>query len=364
MKHYKRILRIIWGLVIVCLITLGVCVVKLSRPVLESGHPALNFSVNKLVISDGTENVISWLRFEKKEETVAEETEENEEEAAPIAEFEGELPRIICWGDSLTESSDQRTAYPDVLRELSGAEVINYGIRSDTTLQIALRAGAVGIFANECVIPAESVPVQVSLHTKSGNRVSLLKYGDSGVNPCSLGGVRGRLTLSENGGYVFTRSSPGEEVYVEKGSRLTTAGLAGADRNDILVLFTGTNDRPDKNSIDDIIELQRRILEVSGCEKYVVIGMTCKEVMPEIEQVNEALEKEYQNNFLDIREYMLQYGLEAEGLGETAGDREDIASGEIPRSLRNDYVHGNAYFYDILARKLYERLQYLGYLPV
>ena len=129
MKHYKRILRIIWGLVIVCLITLGVCVVKLSRPVLESGHPALNFSVNKLVISDGTENVISWLRFEKKEETVAEETEENEEEAAPIAEFEGELPRIICWGDSLTESSDQRTAYPDVLRELSGAEVINYGIR-------------------------------------------------------------------------------------------------------------------------------------------------------------------------------------------------------------------------------------------
>ena len=60
---------------------------------------------------------------------------------------------------------------------------------------------------------------------------------------------------------------------------------------------------------------------------------------------------------------MLQYGLEAEGLKATAGDLEDIRNGEIPRSLRTDYVHGNAYFYDILARKLYERLEYLGYLP-
>ncbi|MBQ8970933.1 MAG: hypothetical protein IJ073_06455 [Lachnospiraceae bacterium] len=364
MKHYRRILRIIWGLVIVCLITLFICVVRLSRSSDNEGHPTLTFSVNKLVIADGKETLLPWFDFSKQEEEdeTAEEESSAEEELLPIAEFQGELPRIVCWGDSLTESSDRRTAYPDVLRELSGTEVVNYGIRSDTTLQVALRAGAVGIYAGECVIPAETVPVEVSLRTKSGNSVSLLRYGDGGINPCSLGGVRGRLD-SADGSYYFTRSSPGSEVYVESGTRLTTAGMAGKNKDDVLVIFTGTNDRPNADSIYDIISLQRRILEYTGCEKYVVIGMTCKEIMPEIEEVNEILAQEYQNNFLDIREYMLQYGLEAEGLKATAGDLEDIRNGEIPRSLRTDYVHGNAYFYDILARKLYERLEYLGYLP-
>ena len=46
----------------------------------------------------------------------------------PQKTFKGDLPRIICWGDSLTETLDNKTAYPDVLHTLTDCEVINYGV--------------------------------------------------------------------------------------------------------------------------------------------------------------------------------------------------------------------------------------------
>ena len=48
----------------------------------------------------------------------------------PVAEFEGLIPRIVCWGDSLTVSLDGKSAYPDILRNLSGCEVVNRNERS------------------------------------------------------------------------------------------------------------------------------------------------------------------------------------------------------------------------------------------
>ncbi len=151
---------------------------------------------------------------------------------------------------------------------------------------------------------------------------------------------------------------------VPDGSLITTGAMAAKDSDDILVLFTGTNDRPDRKSIQDVISVQRGIIEYTGCDKYVVIGLTCKKVIPDIAAVNEALFAEYGDNFLDIRSFMLEKGLGYEGLRETPEDSSDIKNGEIPSSLRIDYVHGNRYFYDIIADMLYEKLRYLGYLPM
>ncbi len=367
MKFYKNVLRLIIILIVITVLTLVICVVGLNRG--RDNNSPLSFAVRKLTINDDGDTM-PWLKNVKEvigieDNAGTQEPVEEEiagEELVPLSEFEGDLPRIVCWGDSLTESVDSKTAYPDVLRRLSGAEVINYGIRSDTSFMVAIRAGYVGVYVQDFIMPAGQEPVRVSLRTKRGKAAPLLRYGDEGVNPCFIGGVRGTLSLTEDG-YYFTRSESGDTIAVENGTRFTTAGMALKKSSDVLVIFTGTNDSPDRDSIYDVIEYQRGILEYTGCDKYVVVGMTCKQVMPDIEKVNEILSEEYAEHFLDIREFMLSEGLEYEGLSPTAQDRQDIANGEIPSSLRNDYVHGNKYFYDILGNKIYEKMQYLGYLP-
>ncbi len=371
MRFPKHIIRLMAAISIIAVLTLAVCVVLPNSG--SDDHAPFSLTIEKPAEGsrDGAsrtepegEGVQVQERTDEQEPDVSEgedaEEQNTEEQNAPSEESET-YPRIVCWGDSLTESSDHETAYPDILRRLSGAEVDNYGVSSDTSFMVASRAGYVGIFTNEFTIPAEETPVRVSLRTENGHAVNLLKHGDSGVNPCYIAGVRGRLNRS-GGGYYFTRSESGDTIAVEGGSRLITAGMARADRDDVLVIFTGTNDSPDRHSISEVIKYQRGILEYTGCEKYVVIGMTCRRVMPDIEKVNEILADEYGEHFLDVRQFMLNGGLEYEGLAATSRDRADISKGEIPSSLRIDYVHGNKYFYDIIANMLYEKLQYLGYL--
>ncbi len=396
MKYYRIVFRIILIFFLAAVMTLTICVAGLnvddggiasdgalqlaegqafegSKEELQISSEAEKEPTESLTQGEGEEPLIAQSGAEPsedpKEEALREAEEalrafESEEEEKELKEDGSRmtLPRIVCFGDSLTESTGSSVSYPEMLGALSGAEVINYGIRSDTTLMIAARAGFVSIYTDELVIPAETSPVRLSIHIENGRTPPFLRYGDRGINPCYINGIKGRMSL-KGGGYYFTRESPGDIILVEENTRVITGAMADEDPSDILVLFTGTNDSPDRNTISDIISLQRGILKRSGCDKFIVIGLTCKAVMPDIEKVNEALATEYGDNFLDIRRFMLDLGLEYEGLKATGGDREDIEKGEIPRSLRSDFVHGNNYFYDIIANLLYDKMQSLGYLP-
>lgn len=287
----------------------------------------------------------------------------HEQSVTPITEFSKELPRIVCWGDSLTESINGK-AYPDYLRRLTQTEVVNYGVRAETSGSVGMRQGAVPIFVGACVIPENKESVAVEVTARDGYSLQLLKNGDAGVNPCSLGDVAGTLSYAqEEDCYYFTRAEVGEAVSIEAGSRLITAGMAGAQKDDVVVIFTGTNDGLDPSSIYDIIAVQKAMLDYADCRKYVIIGLTCKKVIPKIEEVNEILAQEYGEHFLDIRSYLLSHGMTDAGLIPTAQDEADLGRGEIPSSLRKDYVHGNSYFYEILAQQVYQKLQHLGYVP-
>lgn len=281
----------------------------------------------------------------------------------PIEPFNGTLPRIVCWGDSLTASFDRKTAYPDVLRELSGCEVVNYGVESENTAMIAMRQGGVRVNVKATVIPSECELIPLFLRTEDEGHVFFLDHGDGGVNPCSICGIKGNLQKI-NGAYYFTREQKGERISVPEGTQFKTFGMSDAKENDVLVIFTGTNDLPDADSIYDIIAMQRSMLAAAQCERYVVIGLTYAGGIEEIDTVNDILSNEYEDHFVDIRKYMIHFGLEDAQLEVTGGDREDIKNGEIPRSLRRDYVHGNAHFYRLLAGQIYRRMQYLGYLPM
>lgn len=280
----------------------------------------------------------------------------------PKRKFSGELPRIICWGDSLTETLDLKTAYPDVLRALTGCEVLNYGLSYETTNMIAMRSGGIEVTVDATVIPSTCDMIPIFLKSETGNNIYLLEYGDAGVNPCSIAGIEGTLRRI-NDSYYFTRSTEGERTSIDEGTPLITFAQKDAQKDDVLILFTGTNDLPNPQTIYDIIDTQHKMIESAGCTKYLVIGLTYNDGIDDLSSVNSILANEYEDHFLDIRSYLLNYGIQDAHLKATSADMIDISKGNMPASLMKDYVHGNKYYYDLLAKQIYRRLIYLGYLP-
>lgn len=281
----------------------------------------------------------------------------------PVDKFSGKLPRIVCWGDSLTEATSTKSSYPDYLKSLTGCEVLNYGIHSEKTYMVAMREGGVPIYVKSTVIPSSCDMIPVFLESDFDNPLYLLDFGDAGINPCSIMGINGTLSKI-NGAYYFERLAEGERRSVDDNTPFSTFAMLDSSKDDVLVIYTGTNDFPDSESIYDIISLQRDMLKAANCSKYVIVGLTYSDRISDIEAVNEILANEYENNFLDIRSYMLSHGLDDANITPTPTDMTDIAEGRIPSSLRVDDIHGNRRFNELLAKQLYRRFQYLGYLPL
>lgn len=57
--------------------------------------------------------------------------------------------------------------------------------------------------------------------------------------------------------------------------------------SDIIVLFAGTNLPPDKDTVGELINLEEQMIEYSGTEQYIVLGLTSKTYIPDVEPINE-----------------------------------------------------------------------------
>ncbi len=344
-----------------------------------AGHELSKEPAKKEAVTEGTAAEETLASVQEKAQTTPEPVEEEPEDdflpaddgneymwhgpIDPKEEFEGLLPRIVCWGDSLTVSVDEKTAFPDIVRSLSGCEVINYGVESESASMIAMREGGLRVNVKATVIPADTTLIPIFLRTENNGNVHFLDNGDGGVNPCVISGIEGELKKL-NGSYYFVRNRKGERIAVEEGTQFKTHGMIDARMGDVLVIFAGTNDLPDKSSVKNIISLEKSMLDAAKCDKYIIVGLTYAGGIPDIEAVNDALAKEFGDHFVDIRKYMLNYGLADAGIDMTPSDKDDIKKGEIPGSLRSDYVHGNKLYHKLLGEQVYRRLQYLGYVPL
>ena len=121
------------------------------------------------------------------------------------------------------------------------------------------------------------------------------------------------------------------------------------NRDDLMIIWAGTNNRPNTSTIQNVINNIDSMIGYSSNPDYVVIGLTSKDFMPDIELVNEILSEKYGEHFLDIRKYILENGLSDSGIVATTQDLEDIENGEIPISLRSDNVHLNSYGYTVVG---------------
>ncbi len=294
------------------------------------------------------------------------------------------LPRVVFWGDSLTESTKGGdVTFPKVVQEMAQAdgkeiEIKNYGVFGEKSSLIAARAGGNPMRLNNTVtIPADTTPVEVVPVSDMFGYEMLLVFGgdkelsareefsaDNSVNPCVIAGVEGNLSIdAHEGKRYFTRLTPGEAVVAKEGEQIYFWPMRDKREDDILVIWSGSNDDLTPSNVKDTIRYIQSIIDYTGCERYIVLNMMKIEVIENIEAVNQAFADAFGDHCLDIYDYLLHDAMDEAGITPDERDKEMLAAGRMPVSLRGDMDgHFNAEGYTLIGKEVYRKLCEMGYL--
>ena len=303
--------------------------------------------------------------------------------------------KIACWGDSITFGygySDEAQltnggqimdisgwTYPDTLQYYTGMDVYNLGVSGETSYEIATREGGLTMFVAKNVTVKAGKSVEISIVDVDGNSVMLDNFN----------GYGGDNNQTENLVYIndqlFQLEKRNEKLYIktygntQKGNVKLKKGMqvvtqAAHDVNaDILVLQMGSNGGWD--SYDELIAQYQAMIEKSGTQCYIIIGDTdnpteaydSEQYESDIEVGTKdnvwetALREAFGEHFINMRAFMIEYGLETAGLDPTEQDLDDLANGRVPEQLKDDYTHFNSYGYYAMGAAVYQKGVELGY---
>lgn len=312
------------------------------------------------------------------------------------------LPGIVCWGDSLTAGSSGGVSYPSTLQKyinvylcgsydlrysLENADsiarlnkddykisipVVNMGAGQEDAATILGRSGVVPyVVSSDFVIPAGKESVSIAIVSENGKAVSPLTAGDAGVNPVTIAGVEGTLTLSQSQGqqvYQFTRLEAGTPVSVAKGTELVTA-CKDEYRDYIHIVWLGTYGdfgSPEKLVEDTKLLLQR---QQSGSDRYLVIGPCAiwgnwfSGSKATLDAIDSAMLQAFGSRYINLRKYLMEDGLRDAGITPSATDKMNIGLGSVPESFRSTVGSAdlNAIAYDLIGKLIYSRMDTLGF---
>lgn len=276
---------------------------------------------------------------------------------------------IDCYGDSLTQGAPVYgdLSYPGQLKFLvaSKYEVRNYGIGGNTVQDILARQGAYPAIVAPFTIPADTAPVDVILTSSQDGRLIRWAQGnlDYKVNPVYINGIEGTLTETTDSSdiyhYTFSRKEAGNTVEIKRPTFLITSKSLDT-KDDIQILWIGQNGA--WNSEDELVEMfKAAINHMAEYEKrYICIGLSSgtKESRTTLER---KMGIAFGEHYINIRDYLVTYGLDDAGISATEQDTQDISVGKVPTSLRADGVHFTADGYKIIAKVIYQKGKELGY---
>ena len=336
---------------------------------------------------------------EAREENIEAIQQEYEKDMETVAAY---MPGIVCWGDSLTSGSSGNAAYPYTLQKYIDTylcdiydfrstvpnaanytwldwndytvsiPVMNMGSGKEGTATILGRAGVVPYAVRmSFTIPAETESVPISIESSNRKPVMPLTAGNAGVNPVTIAGVEGTLTLETNGqthSYYFQRLAPGEAVEVEKGAEVLTAS-ASEYQDYIHIVWLGTYDgfRSANDLVQDVKCLLAR--QTENTERYLVLGPCTYNGSwntngnANLDAIDSAMMQSFGSHYVNIRKYLIEDGLSDAGMSPTRLDSQYVASGNVPDSFRSSAggadLTGKAY--ELIGKLVYERMDRLGF---
>lgn len=278
--------------------------------------------------------------------------------------------KIDLFGDSLTAGTGSTNlgtgylrGYSYVLNDLltDGKTIFNAGAGGAGIEDICVRQGGASLFCKPFTIPADTSAAAITLFMDDGTEPRTFPtHTGQGLNPVTISGIQGNLSYdSGTTTNYFTRLAAGTATTLTRDTKIITNG--SRQKGGILVIWAGSNNSPDATEMESLLPWIDNMISYNGNDKYIVLGLTCKSYMADIVNVNKVLAKKYGFHFLDIRRYLLDYGLADAAITPTAQDTTDIAAGEIPTSLRVDEIHFNDAGYTIIGNLVYKKGVELGY---
>ncbi len=164
---------------------------------------------------------------------------------------------VYCWGDSLTQGIGGNVngwhlmSYPQMLSQR--VKTVNLGIMSDDVPTIQARQGSDPVVLPGFTLPASAGQkvaiggVDDGLPTRSGKIAKLLRYGDAGLNPCYVGGIKCYLSrdfksdTAAGTTFYIRRAEDGEAVDIPAGTELETFAARHYRGNGIHIFWMGAN---------------------------------------------------------------------------------------------------------------------------
>ena len=314
------------------------------------------------------------------------------------------LPGIVCWGDSLTAGSSGNVSYPSVLQKyidtymcdiydfastLEDATgysrqdwtqftvsipVVNMGSGKENSATVLGRSGAVPfVISKNFVIPADTESVLIDFRSPDNKVVSPLTAGNAGMNPVTIAGVEGTITLETNKqtwvqSYYFTRTEPGEEVSVEKGEEIITANT-DAYKDYLHIVWLGTYDQINNPAqlVSDTKALLAR--QAKNPDRYLVLGPCTirgswvSADVTAMDAIDSAMQQAFGNHYVNVRKYLRSDGLTDAGITPSKEEKNIIQTGQMPPNFRSNdgSANLNGTAYKLIGKLVYDRMESLGY---
>lgn len=262
---------------------------------------------------------------------------------------------VLCYGDSLTMGAGGNgTTYPSVLQDLLGESysVNNFGVGGETAQQIACRQGGVPMMVQplEC---AYNQWVAIDFKSVFGFKPNykFVYQSDAGFYPCTIDGKEINLYWDSDGNQIV-RNRNTETLSVKRPTKIVP--YSSTLRKKTCIIWCGTNGWGD-NNIDTLINTQKRMVEYNGNDNYIVIGLHKDSLSDKFDELETKMSQAFGEHFINIREYLVNYGLEDAGITPTTDDETRISQGLVPSSLLSDGIHFNASGYTVIANVIHKK---------
>ena len=271
---------------------------------------------------------------------------------------------IVCWGDSLTYSQySTDVKYPSRLATLTGKTVKNFGMPGASSMDISGLQGGMPIYLAPFTLPADSTEwVDVTFMDVNGNSnmyFGFLHYPllDTAGAFMYVDGIRVGFTYAGNNQYRLKRYESADSATVF--NRPVKLNIKTNYFDYINIFWVGTNDAPTTAvKAQRTIDIIKNMIDHFGGKRYLVLGMTVKSYA---DATNDLMGQTFGNHYVDVKDYLIKYGLADSNLTPTEQDTSDISNSVVPTSLRHDSVHFNDYGYTAVGNCVYQHGKDLGY---
>ena len=284
-----------------------------------------------------------------------------------IASGEIYTKNINCYGDSLTygEPISSVISYPKKLSNLlPDYSIKNYGVPSFITEQIMGYIGCGNFIVKPFKMPTapySAGKVKIEIEDNIYPILESATLWDL-FNPVTIDGIEGKLTrVGKEIYFYFDESSPNYNSenlgHIVKYPTVLKSKIS-ENKNSINIVFMGQNDL---NLSDDELISKYRNVARKITSKYLFLGLTTGDLTTR-KTLENKMKNEFGRKYINLRQYMCDYGLNDEGLTATKQDTEFIAQGKVPpQLLQSDLVHGKQSYYNIIANQVYLRGKEMGY---